>query len=168
MIEGGSISEYSFLLAGLPGEVKGGVFDLRSKLLCAESDLKSEHILTLKAMRLGTPTVTQKLLKYPFGAVLMALETEKTIEIEVNVNGYIGDPKFYFFQAFTKAFQRALVRKARTILDDLRKGTTKVAAETPAQVRSGVGQIGNLLNTTFSTLNLSTLLGETNNDKHED
>ena len=167
-ITGGGIAEYDFLLEGLPGEVKGGAFDLVSHLLCLESDLKSEHVLTLRSMKLSTPTMAQKLLKYPFGTVLWALENQKSIELEVNVNGYIGDPKFHFFPAFTKAFQKALAYKAKAILSELKKGTSRVATAAPAQVRNGVGQIGNFLNSAFNTLNPLTLPGEIENGKNEE
>ena len=112
--------------------------------------------------------MAQKLLKYPFGTVLWALENQKSIELEVNVNGYIGDPKFHFFPAFTKAFQKALAYKAKAILSELKKGTSRVATAAPAQVRNGVGQIGNFLNSAFNTLNPLTLPGEIENGKNEE
>lgn len=152
-ITDGSIAEYDFLLEGLPGEAKGGTFDLRSHLLCHESDLKSEHRLTLRNMKLATPTATQKLLKYPFGAVLMMLQTQKTIELEVRVNGYIGDPKFHFFSAFTKAFQKSLTEKARMVIDGLAKAPVKIAsAVTPNPIKNGFGALTDVLVTPFKEL----------------
>lgn len=166
-IEEGSIDEYKFLLDGLPGEVTGGRFDLRSRGICHESNLRSAHVLTLREMKFIAPTLRQKILKYPFGTVLLALESQKKIELEIDVNGYIGDPKFRFFSAFTRAFRKSLTQKAKAVLNEIKKGTTMVATEAPSHVRDGVGQIGNLLNNTFSTLNPLAVLGETQRKKDE-
>ena len=89
------------------------------------------------------------------------------IELEIDVNGYIGDPKFRFFSAFTRAFRKSLTQKAKAVLNEIKKGTTMVATEAPSHVRDGVGQIGNLLNNTFSNLNPLAVLGETQRKKDE-
>jgi hypothetical protein len=140
-ITDGSMVEYGFLWEEIFGEVQGGTFNLTSHLLCIEKDLKSEHLLTLKAMKIGTPTATQKLLKYPFGAIQLLLEDRKAVELNIKVDGYIGDPKFRVLSAFTKALQKAMVDKAKAGL----KGTVKIAAKTPGQVTSGLTKLGAIL-----------------------
>lgn len=145
-ITNGSMVEYGFLWSEIFGEVQGGTFDLRSHLLCIEKDLRSEHLLTLKSMKIGTPTAAQKLLKYPFGAIQLLLEDGKTVELNINVDGYIGDPKFRVLTAFTKALQKALVDKVRAGI----KGTVKIAVSTPEQVKNGLARIGEILTGPFS------------------
>ena len=162
-IIGGSVMEYDFLLSGLPGEVNGGTFDLTSHGRCLESELQSEHILTLRSMRFATPTAMQKLLKYPFQGVLTLFQTHKTIELELRVNGYIGDSKFHFFSAFTKAFQKSLIANAKETI----KGTTRFVAQTPDQVMSGLSKIGALLNDTFNALPLPRKNGNGNDEELE-
>jgi hypothetical protein len=144
-VTGGSIAEYDFLMAGIPGEVTGGTFDLKSHFRVVESDLKSEHRLTLRAMKLVSPTTTQKLFKYPFGALQLLLEEQKAVELDLRVDGYIGDPKFRVFSAFTKALQKALLNKTKAGI----KGTVKIATGTPKQVASGLTKIGSILTDPF-------------------
>ncbi len=148
-IMNGAISEYGFLMAGIPGEVTGGTFDLKSHLLVMESNLKSEHRLTLKGLKLASPTTTQKLLKYPVSALQMLLEEQKTVELDLRVDGYIGDPKFRMYGAFAKAFQKALYAKTKAGL----KGTVRIAASTPKQVASGLTRIGSILVDPFKSKN---------------
>jgi hypothetical protein len=148
-ITGGSIGEYDFLLAGLPGEVKGGTFDLISHARCLESNLQSEHLLTLRSLTFASPTAMQKLMKYPLQGVLTFLQTHKTIELEMKVNGYIGDPKFHVLGAFTKAFQKSLGFYAKATVNGLTKGTVKIAAETPNQLKNGFGMLTDILTSPF-------------------
>ncbi|HRY85679.1 MAG TPA: DUF748 domain-containing protein, partial [Candidatus Omnitrophota bacterium] len=145
-ITGGSIAEYNFLAEGIFGEVEKGTFDLKSHLVCVESDLKSEHQLTLRSMKLTAPTATQKILKYPMDAIRFLLENEKTVELNIKVDGYIGDPKFRLFSAFTQALQKALVYKAKAGL----AGTVKLAASAPVQVKSGLSRLGEILTEPFA------------------
>lgn len=140
-ITGGSIAEYKFLLSGIPGEVTSGTYNLKSHLLCVESDLRSEHLLTIEDMRFVTPTAAQKILKYPFGAVQFLLSNQKTVELDIKVDGYIGDPKFRMVSAFTKAFQKALIDKSKAGI----AGTVKIAANTPGQVTQGLTKLGAIL-----------------------
>lgn len=144
-ITGGSIAEYEFLMEGIPGEVTAGTFDLKSHLLVVESDLKSEHRLMLKGMKLASPTAAQKLLKFPFGALQLLLEEQKVLELDLRVDGYIGDPKFRIYSAFAKAFQKALLGKTKAGL----KGTVNLAVKTPGQVTSGLSKIGSILTEPF-------------------
>lgn len=150
-ITGGSVMEYDFLLDGLPGEVRGGSFDLRSKLRCVESDLDSDHHLTLHNLKFASPTAAQKLMKYPLNGVLMLLESQKTVELNMRVDGYIGDPKFRFLSAFTKALQKGLADKTMTTLKGVGKGTWLVATETPKQVKNGIVKITSILTDPFSS-----------------
>lgn len=148
-ITGGSMAEYNFLLEGILGEVQKGTFDLKSHLLCVESDLRSEHLLTLKSMKLAAPTAAQKLFKYPFDAIRLLLEDQKTVELNIKVDGYIGDPKFRIFSAFTEALQKALLYKVKAGLT----GTVKIATDTPGQVTSGLSKIGEFLTEPFMRKN---------------
>jgi hypothetical protein len=145
-ITDGSMAEYGFLWSGIFGEVESGTFDLKSHLLCVENDLKSEHRLTLKSMKIGTPSAAQKLLKYPFGAIQLLLENQKTVELDIKVDGYIGDPKFRVFSAFTKALQKSLIDKTKAGIT----GTLKIAAGTPVQVKNGLSRIGAILTGPFT------------------
>jgi hypothetical protein len=145
-ITDGSMAEYGFLWSKGFGEVESGTFDLKSHLLCIEKDLRSEHLLTLQDMKLATPTAAQKLLKYPFGAVRLLLEDQKTVELNIKVDGYIGDPKFRVFSAFANAFQKALLYKAKAGIT----GTVKIAASTPVQVKNGLSKIGAILTEPFT------------------
>jgi len=144
-VTGGSVEEYKFLLSATPGEVTNGTFDLKSHLLCVENDLRSEHLLTIEDMRFATPTAAQKILKYPFGAVQFLLSNQKTVELDIKVDGYIGDPKFRMISAFTKAFQKALVDKTKAGI----AGTVKIAASTPGQVTQGLTKLGAILTQPF-------------------
>jgi len=143
----GAMAEYGFLWSGILGEVEGGTFDLKSHLLCVENDLKSEHLLTLNSMDIATPTAAQKLLKYPFGAIRLLLEDQKTVALNIRVDGYIGDPKFRFYSAFASAFQKALLYKVKAGIE----GTVKIAASTPGQVRNGLSKIGAILTEPFAS-----------------
>lgn len=148
---GGSVEEYDFLVDGLPGEVKSGTFDLRSKLLCIKSDLDSHHWLTLKELKFGSPNVGKQLLQYPFDTVLLLLQTQKNVELDMQVDGYIGDPKFRYFSAFTKALQKSLLTKAAFPLKEMGKGTKAIAAGTPDQVKAGIEKIGDFFTQPFAT-----------------
>jgi hypothetical protein len=148
-ITDGSLVEYEFLLSGILGEVESGTFDLKSHLLCVEGDLRSEHLLTLKSMTFEAPTAAQKLLKYPFDGIRLLLEDQKTVELDIKVDGYIEDPKFRVFSAFTKAFQKALVSKAKAGIT----GTVKIAASAPAQVTHGLTKLGAILTQPFVNKN---------------
>ncbi|MFH1800260.1 MAG: DUF748 domain-containing protein [Candidatus Omnitrophota bacterium] len=148
-ITDGSMAEYGFLWEEIFGEVQGGTFDLKSHLLCVEKDLRSEHLLTLKSMRIGTPTPTQKLFKIPFNAIRLLLEDHKTVELDLKVDGYIGDPAFRFYRAFAKAFQKALISKAKAGI----AGTVKIAAGAPEQVTNGLTKLGAILTQPFMAKN---------------
>ena len=145
-ITDGSLAEYEFLLSEILGEVQSGTFDLKSHLLCVEGDLRSEHLLTLKSMTFEAPTAAQKLLKYPFGAIRLLLENQKNVELNIQVDGYIEDPTFRVFNAFTKAFQRALLSKTKAGIT----GTVKIAVNTPGQVTQGLTRLGVILTQSFS------------------
>jgi hypothetical protein len=147
LISDGSAEEYAFLLSGILGEVQGGTYDLKSHLLCIEGDLRSEHLLTLKAIKLAAPTAAQKLFKYPFGAIRLLLEDQKTLELDIRVDGDISDPKFRVLSAFTKAFQKSLVSKTKAGI----KGTVKLATDTPNQFFTGLGRIGSVLTDPFGS-----------------
>ncbi|HNX68054.1 MAG TPA: hypothetical protein PLL75_05640 [Candidatus Omnitrophota bacterium] len=147
----GSVLEYDFLMAGLPGEVQGGTFELHSKLLCVESNLDSQHLLTLKDLKFGSPTAVQKIMKYPLGTVLFLLQSEKTVQLDMKVDGYIGDPKFRFISAFTKALQKSLFEKAKATLKGVGKGTMILATEAPNQVKNGLGKLGEILTSPFTS-----------------
>ena len=148
-IIGGSVVEYDFLLSEILGEVQSGTFDLKSHLLCVEGDLRSEHLLTLKSMTFEAPTAAQRLLKYPFDAVRLLLEDQKTVALDIKVDGYIEDPKFRVFSAFTKAFQKALISKTKAGIF----GTVKIAASAPGQVTYGLTKLGSILTQPFATQN---------------
>ncbi|MEI7750519.1 MAG: hypothetical protein WCJ71_00380, partial [Candidatus Omnitrophota bacterium] len=130
-----------FLLSGILGEVQSGTFDLKSHMLCVEGDLRSEHLLTLKAMTFAAPSAAQKLLKYPFDGMRMLLEDQKAVELNIKVDGDIEDPKFRFYSAFSKALQKALISKAKAGI----VGTVKIAANTPGQVTQGLSKLGAIL-----------------------
>jgi len=144
-INGGSLVEYNFLVDGIQGDVQSGTFDLQSHLLCVEGDLKSEHVLTLRDMKFAAPTAAQKLLKYPLGAIRILLEDQKTLALEIKVDGDIDDPKFRMAGAFTKAFQKALLQKTKAGIT----GTVKIAASTPGQVKLGLTKLGEILTDPF-------------------
>jgi hypothetical protein len=144
-ITDGSAAEYGFLLSGILGEVQSGTYDLKSHLRCVEGDLKSEHLLTLKSMTFEAPLAAQKLLKYPFDGMRLILEDQKNVELNIKVDGYIGDPKFRVFSAFTEAFQKALVDKTKAGIT----GTMKMAVNTPEQVTQGLGKLGAILTGPF-------------------
>ena len=144
-ISNGSVAEYAFLLSGILGEVQSGTFDLKSHLRCVEGDLQSDHLLTLKSMTFEAPTAAQRLLKYPFDAIRLFLENQKNVELNIKVDGYIEDPKFRVFSAFTKAFQKALISKTRAGIT----GTVKIAANTPGQVTEGLSKLGAVLTKPF-------------------
>ena len=130
----------------VPGKVKGGTFDLKSHLLCVENDLRSEHRLLLKKLKFIAPTAAQKILKYPFDAFRLVLEDQRNVELNIKVDGYIADPKFRVFSAFTNAFQKALVDKTKAGI----KGTVKLAVSTPEQVKNGLGKISEILTGPFA------------------
>jgi hypothetical protein len=148
-ITNGSMVEYGFLWGEIFGEVRGGTFDLKSHLLCVENDLRSEHLLTLNSMKIATPSAAQKLLKYPFGAIQLLLEDRKAVELNIKVDGYIGDPKFRVLSAFTKALQKALVDKVKAGI----KGTVQLAVNAPVQVKNGLFKIGEILTGPFTGKN---------------
>ena len=148
-ITSGSVAEYEFLLSGILGEVQSGTFDLKSHLLCVEGNLKSEHLLTLKSMTFAAPTAAQRLLQYPFDAVRLLLEDQKAVELDIKVDGYIEDPKFRVFSAFTKAFQKALISKTKAGIT----GTVKMAASAPGQVTYGLTKLGSILTEPFMIQN---------------
>ena len=145
-ITDGSMAEYGFLWAPIFGEVQSGTFDLKSHLLCVENDLRSEHLLTLKSMQIETPNAAQKLMKYPFGAIRLLLEDRKNVELDIKVDGYIGDPKFRVFGAFTKALQKSLIDKTKAGIT----GTVKMAASTPGKVTQGLSKLGTILTGSFT------------------
>jgi hypothetical protein len=140
-ISDGSVAEYDFLLSSILGEVQTGTYDIKSHLLCVEGDLRSEHLLTLKDMTFVAPTAAQKLLKYPFDAIRILLEDQKAVELNIKVDGYIEDPKFRFYSAFTKALQKALLSKTKAGIT----GTVKIAASTPGQLTHGLSKLGAIL-----------------------
>lgn len=171
-ILGGSVTDYDFLLDGLPGEVQGGTFDLYSQMKCVEGNLDSLHRLRLRSLKIVNPTPTQALLKYPLDAALVLLENHKTVELEIEVKGDIDDPKFGILSAFTKALQKALLTKAAMPIKGLGKGTVelgkgtvelgkgtvewgkgtfKMASETPKQMQNGLGKLGSLLTDPVTT-----------------
>lgn len=162
----GSVGEYYFLLEGLPGEVRDGTFDLKSKVRCVEGNLDSMHQLTLEDLKFKGANVGKQLMQYPFDTVLLLLQNQKTVELDMRVDGYIGDPKFRFFSAFTKALQKSLLTKAKTTLKGVGKGTLMIAAEAPHQVKNGIEKIGEFLTGPFANKNNkemdSTVQGETN------
>ena len=145
-IADGSAAEYEFLLSGILGEVQSGTFDLKSHLLCVEGDLKSEHLLTLKSMTFAAPTAAQKLLKYPFDGFRLLLENQKNVELNIKVDGNIEDPKFRVFSAFTNAFQKSLITKAKAGI----AGTVKIATTTPGKVTDGLSKLGVILTEPFA------------------
>ena len=145
-ITGGSVAEYDFLLSGILGEVQSGTFDLKSHLLCVEGDLRSEHLLTLKSMTFAAPTATQKLLKYPFDGMRLFLEEQKNVALDIKVDGYIEDPKFRFYSAFSKAFQKALISKTKAGIT----GTVKLAVNTPGHLTHGLSKLGAILTQPFT------------------
>ncbi len=149
-ITDGSVMEYKFLLEGLPGEAQSGSFDLRSKLRVVKSDLDSDHYLTLKSLKFASPSAAQKLMKYPLDGALMLLENQKSVELHMRVDGYIGDPKFRFFSAFTQALQKGLLDKTMMTLKGVGKGTLMVATETPKQVKNGLVKIASYLTDPFA------------------
>ncbi|MFH0985572.1 MAG: DUF748 domain-containing protein [Candidatus Omnitrophota bacterium] len=140
-ITDGSLAEYDFLLSEILGEVQTGTFDLKSHLLCVEGDLRSEHLLSLKSLTFAAPTTTQKILKYPFDAIRLLMEDQKSLELDIKVDGDIDDPKFRVFGAFTKAFQKALIAKTKAGI----VGTVKIAASAPIQVTQGLTKLGSIL-----------------------
>ncbi|MFA5167212.1 MAG: DUF748 domain-containing protein [Candidatus Omnitrophota bacterium] len=144
-ITDGSVAEYEFLLSEVLGEVQSGTFDLKSHLLCVEGDLRSEHLLTLKSMTFEAPSAAQKLLKYPFDGMRLLLEDQKNVELNIKVDGDIEDPKFRVFSAFTKAFQKSLISKAKAGIT----GTVQIAANTPEQVKNGLSKLGAILTEPF-------------------
>ena len=148
-ITDGSAAEYGFLLEGLPGDVRGGNFDLKSKLHCIKSHLDSNHRLTLRSLRFGSPNAAKKILQYPLDGVVLLLETQKTVELDMKVDGYILDPKFRFFSAFTQALQKGLVDKTKMTLEGVGKGTLLVATETPKQVTQGLVKVASILTDPF-------------------
>lgn len=144
-ITGGSMVEYNFLVDGIQGDVQSGTFDLESHLLCVEGDLRSEHLLTLRDMKFAAPTAAQKLMKYPFGAIRLLLEDQKTVMLEIKVDGDIDDPKFRMASALTKAIQKGLYQKTKAGLTS----TVQLAASAPVQVGHGLSKIGAMLTDPF-------------------
>ncbi len=144
-ITGGSMVEYHFLVDGIQGDVQSGTFDLKSHLLCVEGDLRSQHVLTLRDMQFTAPTAAQKLMKYPFSAIRLLLEDQKTVTLEIKVDGDIDDPKFRMIGALTKAIQKSLYQKTKAGI----KSTVQIAASAPLQVGQGLSKIGTMLTDPF-------------------
>ncbi len=146
-ILGGSIEEYNFLVNGIQGNVKQGTFDLYSHLRCVERELDSEHLLTLWNMKFKTPSLTQKIAKYPMSAVQLLLEERRVVTLEIEVDGDICDPQFRMFSAFSKAIQKALYQKTKSGVVE----AVKLTALSPVYVAKGLSQIGSFLIDPFLT-----------------
>ena len=100
-------------------------------------------------MKLAAPTPAQKLLKYPFDTIRLLLEDQKTVELNIKVDGYIGDPKFRIFSAFTQALQKALLSKTKAGFE----GTVKIATDTSGQMKNGLSKISEILTGSLSNKN---------------
>jgi len=81
----------------------------------------------------------------------MLLENQKAVELQMRVDGYILDPKFRFFSAFTQALQKGLLDKTLMTLKGVGKGTLIVAKETPKQVTQRLVKIASVLTDPFAS-----------------
>ncbi|MDD5216829.1 MAG: DUF748 domain-containing protein [Candidatus Omnitrophica bacterium] len=151
-IHNGSLQDYSFLWEGLPVEIVDGRFDLKAHVVCNMRKLESQNVLVMKDLKIRPVSgPVQMIWGIPFQGWLAFLQNQKTLTLEIPVEGDITDPDFRFYKAFQDAFQDALQRyvlqginlftKTASTAVKLAEGTPGVVFKTPAKVVEGLGKI---------------------------
>ncbi|MBI3307722.1 MAG: hypothetical protein HYZ84_07950 [Candidatus Omnitrophica bacterium] len=131
MIKGGDLAEQKNLWEGLPMQIVGGEFDLKTRAVCVQDYLKSKSLLIMKNVKVAPrPSPAEKIWGYPLRASMGFLQNKKIIRLKVPVQGDISDPKFGFWRAFRVAFQESLQKKVVGGVRFLLKGTAKLATHT--------------------------------------
>lgn len=129
-IRGGTMAEYRRFWSDLPIIIEEGHFDWRMRMVCRQKKITSESELRLYDLKVvPASSGTDLIWGLPMTGALGFLQNEKEIVLKVPVSGDITDPQFYFYKAFSKAFQEAFGAR-------LQSGV-KLLTQTPAAL---VGQ----------------------------
>lgn len=124
-IRGGQMFDYRRFWSDLPILIEEGRFDWRMRMICREKKVESQSELRLYGLKVVPAVKGADLLwGLPMTGALGFLQNEKEILLKVPVAGDITDPQFYFYKAFSKAFQDALGSRLQ--------GGLKLLTQTPA------------------------------------
>lgn len=146
-IQESPIDEYHKIFEGMQIQVNGGTFELEMEALCVLDQLTANMKLILKNLKLSEPPgVAQMLWGLPTLATLRFLETEKTITLNIPLQGVISDPKFDFGIAFQVTFQEALKHYTLSGIQFLREGPIRLAMQTQGLAAAASGKIAGGLN----------------------
>ena len=141
-IREGEVVGHRNLWEGLPIEILGGKYQLRSHVVCLERELDSYNELILKSMKVKAGNgATDKIWGYPLKAWIGFLQERETVRLKIPLRGDIADPQFKFYYAFRKRFQDALKHRTLSGIHLLTHGaeklviqTQKLAVQTPQAV----------------------------------
>lgn len=127
-IRGGAVTEYKHFWEDLAVKVTGGEYDMTARALCDKRQLKWENDLVLHKLRLKSKRTAGALIwGVPIKAAMSFLENQKKIELQMPVQGDIGDP--HLSPAFGQAFREALNRYTQSGLG-MFKEPVKIMAKT--------------------------------------
>ncbi len=131
-IRGGSMTEYQFFWTGLPVKVVKGEYDLYAHAVCDKGRLKWDNDLIIRNLRLKNKrTASAFIWGLPIQASIRFLESQKTIELKVPVEGDVTNPAYD--PGLGRAFQEALTRYTQTGMKAL-KMPVKLMARTGEEV----------------------------------
>ena len=139
-IPDGALLEHRRFFSGLPIQIQGGRFSLKSHTVCKQDKLESRNELILKSIQVApSPSPVAKVWGLPVMASIIFLQNEKMISLNVPVSGEITDAKFEFALAFRQAFQEALGNHTFSGLRFLQEGTARLAGpvSSPAKLVGG-------------------------------
>jgi len=139
-VRNGSVLDYEHLWGGLPITLKDGKYDLDAHVLCLRRDLRSNNLLTLKNLDLKSRrSLNGTIWGMPMKTWLRFVESEKKINLNVQLEGEISSPSLGSGEAFNDAFQNALRQKTEGGLKFFTNGAVQIAEQTGSIVRDTPG-----------------------------
>jgi hypothetical protein len=134
-VRNGSVLDYEHLWGGLPISLKEGKYDLDAHVLCLRRDLRSNNLLTLKNLDLKSRrSLNGTIWGMPMKTWLRFVESEKKINLNVQLEGEISSPSLGSGEAFNDAFQNALRQKTESGLKFFTNGAVQIAEQTGSMV----------------------------------
>lgn len=143
-VRNGSVLDYEHLWGGLPITLEAGQYDLDARVICLRRQLRSNNLLTLKGLDLKSRhSLNGTIWGMPMKTWIRFVESEKKINLNVQLEGDISSPSLGSGEAFNQAFQNALRKKTEGGLKFFAKGAVQIAGQTESIVRETPGLLVN-------------------------
>ncbi len=152
-VRGGSVLDYEQFWRNSPIEMKEGLFDLNTRIICARRNLTSQNQLWLHHLKMASRfSLSGTVFGVPVKTWMHFMENEKKLQLNVPLRGEVASPDLRSGEALRRAFETSLRVRTQKGLKlathgalELASQTGSLVTETPGKVVGGLGKLVGLV-----------------------